>query len=48
MGIMTLIELTALFAIFAVAMAGAEALLRRDAAARVTAETPRKRKRRPF
>ncbi len=48
MDIMALIELTALFAIFAVAMAGAEALLRRDAAARVTAETPRERKRRPF
>lgn len=46
--IMALIELTALFAIFAVAMAGAEALLRRDTATRVTAETPRNRKRRPF
>ena len=49
MNIMALIELTALFAIFAVAMAGAEAFLRRDAAAaRVAAETPRDRKRRPF
>jgi hypothetical protein len=46
--IMALIELTALFAMFAVAMAGAQALLRRNTAARVTVETPRKRKRRPF
>jgi hypothetical protein len=48
MDIMALIELTALFAIFAVAMAGAEAFLRRDTTARVTSETPRERKRRPF
>jgi hypothetical protein len=46
--IMALIELTALFAMFAVAMAGAQAFLRRNTAARVTVETPHKRKRRPF
>ena len=48
MDIMALIGLTALFALFAVTMAGAEVFLRRDAAARITAETPRERKRRPF
>ena len=46
--IMALIELTALFAMFAVAMAGAEVLLRRNAAARVPAQISHKPKRRPF